>query len=106
MRMSLAAALVVPIALIQVPNASERDLRQLQDEVENLGDSLKNLEARSGDARVQEFERRAEEIRDDLTYLKVKMRRHEREGQKGTGLTTDEVADVRRSVARLRDDID
>ena len=64
--------------------ARPRDLQRLQDDLENLDDALRGPE--SGDGRAEEFRRRAEEIREDTVYLKVKMRRHQRGGAQGTGV--------------------
>jgi cytochrome c556 len=84
--------------------ARPSDLQQLQDDLENLDDALKGLEP--GDQRAEEFRRRAEEIREDTVYLKVKMRRHERGSREGTGVSHQEVQEVRRSVQDLLADID
>lgn len=85
-------------------DARPRDVQRLQDEVANLDEDLRALE--SGDPKTEAFRKRAEDIRDELTYLKVKMRRHRRTGAEGTGVGYDEVADVGRAVVDLREDID
>jgi hypothetical protein len=84
--------------------ARPRDLQRLQDDLENLDDALRGLEA--GDARAEEFRRRAEEIREDTVYLKVKMRRHQRGNPEGTGVSYQEVQDVRRAVQDLQADVE
>lgn len=84
--------------------ARPRDLQRLQDDLENLDDALRGLQA--GDQTAEEFRRRAEEIREDTVYLKVKMRRHERSQREGTGVTFEEVQEVRRAVQKLQADID
>ena len=83
--------------------AVPRDLRRLQDELTNLDEDLKNLE--TGDPTTESFRDRAEEIREDVTYLKVKMRRHQKAGFEGTGVNADEVGEVREEIGRLREDI-
>ena len=83
--------------------ARPRDLQRLQEDLANLDDELAALPERESEAgRLRE---RAEELREDVIYLKVKMRRHQREGGAGTGLTYEEVAEVRRAVADLREDV-
>jgi len=83
--------------------ATPRDLERLQDDLVNLDDDLHGFE--SGGGRAQEFERRADEIREDATYLKVKMRRHQEGGVEGTGVLLDEVDRLRQGIRNLRDDI-
>jgi hypothetical protein len=83
--------------------ARPRDLQRLQDDLANLDDELAALpepDARGGDLR-----RRADELREDVIYLKVKMRRAQRSGGAGTGVGYEEVADLRREVGALREDI-
>ena len=93
--------------------ARPRDLQRLQDDLENLDEALRGLE--SGDGRAEEFRRRAEEIREDTVYLKVKMRRHQRGGTEGTGVpgplggygvSYEEVQEVRRAVHDLQADVE
>jgi len=84
--------------------ASLEDLQRLQESLANLDDVLASLPP--GDATTEEFRRRAEQIRDETIYLKVKTEHHQRDGGDGTGLTPAEVADVRRRVDVLREDID
>jgi hypothetical protein len=86
-------------------DATLRDFQDLQQDVENLDEELATLEARDAeDARP--LRQRADEIRDDVVYLKVKMRRHDREGGPGTGVSRAEIRDLRRDVEDLRSDID
>jgi len=106
---ALAAVTLALLAAASAPaqpreEARPRDLQQLQDDLENLDDALKGLEP--GDQRAEEFRHRAEEIREDTVYLKVKMRRHERSRREGTGVSQDEVEQVRSSVQDLLADID
>lgn len=96
----LAAA--VPSAA-QSRDARERDLRELQADLANLDEELEGLDRR--DARAERFRERAEEIREETIYLKVKMRHHQRDGGSGTGLTRDEVAELRASIDDLREDL-
>jgi hypothetical protein len=84
--------------------ASLDDLQRLQDELANLDGQLEGLEP--GDPKTDEFRRRAEQIREEAIYLKVKAEHHQRDGGSGTGLTHEEVAKLQRMVDELRDDID
>ena len=84
--------------------ARPRDLQRLQQNLANLDDQLASLEA--GDSRSEDFRRRAEEIREEVIYLKVKMRHEQRAGREGTGVLYDEVVDVQRSIRDLSQDIE
>ena len=81
----------------------ERELRELQADLANLDEELEALDA--DDSRAERFRERAEEIREETIYLKVKMRHHQRDGGSGTGLTRDEVANLRASIENLREDM-
>lgn len=102
---TLAAALAAPAAAQTRPGeeARPRDLQRLQDDLANLDDELAALP--STDARADDLRQRAEELREEVIYLKVKMRRAQAQDTGSTGVTYDEVADVRREVAELRADI-
>ncbi len=84
--------------------ASLEDLQRLQESLANLDDVLAALPP--GDSKTEEFRSRAEQIRDETIYLKVKMEHHRRDVGAGTGLSVAEVADVRHRVDVLREDID
>jgi hypothetical protein len=49
---------------------------------------------------------RAESIREEATYLRIKSRKHRESGSSGTGLTSEEVSLLRTEIARFRDDLD
>jgi hypothetical protein len=91
----------------QTPAAGEearpRDLQRLQDDLANLDSELAALPAR--DAQGDDLRERAEELREEVIYLKVKMRHAREQDLGGTGVTYDEVREVRRAVAELRRDI-
>jgi hypothetical protein len=84
-------------------DARPRDLQRLQDDLANLDEELAALPER--DAHADDLRERADELREEVVYLKVKMRRHQRQNTTGTGVTYDEVADLRQAVADLRRDI-
>jgi hypothetical protein len=96
-------ALPAPARAQSRDEARPRDLQYLQGELESLDEQLKALEP--SDRTTDEFRRRADEIHDDTVYLKVKMKRHQQEGLPGTGVTASEVAEIRRAVNDLQDDI-
>jgi len=105
----LAFALVSLLTVAPVASAAGRDeaipkdLRRLQDDVANLDAELRDLEP--DDPKADAFRQRAEEIGEDVIYLKVKMRRARKEGREGTGVTLDEVGQVQDEIRNLRDDI-
>ena len=84
--------------------ASLGDLQRLQEDLANLDGELAALEPE--DPKTDQFRKRAERIREETIYLKVKMEHHQRDGGSGTGLRHDEVAQLRRSIGNLRDDMD
>ncbi len=84
--------------------ATPRDIQRLQDDLANLDDELRTLNTQ--DPKTDSFRQRAEDIREQTIYLKVKMRRHQQSGREGTGVGYDEVAELRRLVGNLRDDIE
>ena len=100
----LAGAGRAPAPAPAVDEARPQDLQYLQGELESLDEQLRRIEP--SDAKADDFRRRADEIREDVTFLKVKMRRAQREGASGTGVSVREVEDIRRDVSALQDDID
>jgi hypothetical protein len=84
--------------------ATSQDLQRLQDALENLDDSLAALPA--DNPRSREFADRADELRDDVVYLKVQIRRHQRGRTEGLGASNAEVEDLRRSIVSLQRDVD
>jgi len=86
-------------------DASTRDLQRLQDALTNLDESLASLD--TDHPRMGEFQERAADIREDLVWLKVEIRRHQQaSGGGGWGASRTEVEDIRRSIVALEDDID
>jgi hypothetical protein len=83
--------------------ARPRDLQRLLEEARNLDEEL---QAQTDDPAAQDVRLRAEELREDAIYLKVKMRRHRRAGHEGTGISYEEVEDLRRELADLREDLE
>jgi hypothetical protein len=83
--------------------ARPRDLQRLQEDLANLDGELATLSAR--DPQADDLRARAEELREEVIYLKVKMRHAREQDLGGTGVTYDEVREVRRAVADLRRDV-
>jgi hypothetical protein len=102
---SLALLVVAPPARAAHPgSATAADIRQLQDDLDNLDDVLATLPA--GDSRTGDYRRRADEIRDDVTWLRVQVRRHQRNSSQGLGATAEEVEQIRSEINDLRNDIE
>lgn len=93
--------------------ARPRDLVALQNDLDILDELLATATSNStstGNRRSQEFQRRADEIRDDVTLLADQMRAHNdarREGRiEGRFAGGVEVTNLRREIAVLRTDIE
>jgi len=100
----LAALLVSGAVLARAADrpAELRDIQRLQQDLENLDEDLQSLDARAA-PQARELRERADDIRDQATYLKVKIKRHQ--GDEGTGVTLAEVDELRHQVRDLRSDI-
>ena len=100
----LALVLAALPALADHPgSATPRDVQRLQDELVTLEDTLRDVPANH--PRATEFRDRAEEIRESVTYLKVQMRRHQRDQGEGLGASLDDVAWVRKDIETLQNDV-
>lgn len=86
----------------QADSARARDVIALQGELERLDESINLLRPRQ----QQQFQDRVDEIREDVVWLKVQMRRHQRDSRQGLGTTTAEVEDLRSRIAALRQDVE
>ena len=102
--LSLAISPGAPLHAQSGPEATTRDLERLQDDLENLDDLLAALEP--NDPTADAFRTRAQQLEEDVVYLKVKMRRNPSAGGTGTGVTLEEVARARRDAAALREDME
>jgi len=102
----LGLALVVarPAAAQGTQAATTQDIQRLQYDLQNLDDSLSALS--TSHPRYQEFQDRANDIRDEVTYLKVQIRRGQQSKPPVLGATRSEVEDLRQSIATLQSDID
>jgi hypothetical protein len=84
--------------------ATEQDLTELQAELQNLEAELEAAGAR-GTKLSSDLRARIETIREDATYLKVTMRKHQQAGGSGTGVLRDEVEDLEIEIRSVRDDL-
>lgn len=100
--MALVAALATaPVAAEHPTSATYRDIQDLQYDLENLDESLRDLDS----SETNSFLQRAEQIREDVTRLEAQLRRHQENPDRGLGATQDEVVNLRRSIAALQADI-
>jgi hypothetical protein len=97
------AAMALPAVADHPGGATAEDIRQLQTEMELLDDSLGQVASDHPQAR--EFRRREEELREELTYMKVQVRRHDNQRVASPPSKT-EVEQLRRQAVDLRNDID
>jgi len=91
-----------PAPAFQAGTARYYDVQRLQDELASLQDSLAAVP--TSHARYREFQRRSDEISQDLTRLRDEIGR--RRSDRGLGVTTDEVNSVRDRIRGLQSDID
>jgi hypothetical protein len=84
--------------------ASSADIRALQSEADLLEESLRQVD--QDNPRAAEFRQREQELRDELVWLKVQVRKHQEDRREGLGASYADVDELRRSIAALRDDID
>ena len=98
------AGVVGPAIADHPGGATMSDIRQLQDDVELLDESMSQLDSRG--TRAADFRRREDAIRDRLVRLRSQVERHRANPDQGLGATYDDVQDLRRSIVDLRNDID
>jgi hypothetical protein len=84
--------------------ATPRDIRLLQDDLENLDDVVSQLD--SADSRTSEFRRREQRIQDEVVALRDEMQRHRRNSTVGYGASKQAVDDLRQDIQTLQSDID
>jgi len=84
-------------------SATSADLQRLQDDLVSLDHALEMLE--TDHPRYRELQGRAEEIREEVIYVKVQVRRHQRDA--GTpGPSRADVENLRRDINALHNDIE
>lgn len=84
--------------------ATSADIRRLQAEADLLDESLGQM--RTDHPQAAEYRQREADIRDELVWLRVQVRRHRRSQGQGLGASQAEVEELRRSIADLRHDVD
>ena len=94
----------VPLAADHPGSATSTDLLRLQDDLNGLDDTMDAL--RPSNPRYQDFKDRADEIREEVIYLKVQVRRHQRNPDTTSGPSRDDVENLRQDITALRNDID
>jgi hypothetical protein len=93
----------LPAAADHPGSATSADLQRLQDDLVSLDHALEMLE--TAHPRYRELQGRAEEIREEVIYVKVQVRRHQRDA--GTpGPSRQDVEDLRRDINALHNDIE
>lgn len=103
MIVGLALALPAAPAMADHPGgATARDIRLLQDEIENLDEMLATLPA---DGRSADLQRREDQIRDDVTALREQIRLHRRDNREGYGASKEAVESLRQRIRILEADI-
>jgi hypothetical protein len=81
-------------------DVSDGVLADLQADLSNL-----EAEAQAVDRVPQDLSNRISEIREEATYLRVKMRKHQESGKSGTGLSEDEVESLSEKISEARRDL-
>jgi hypothetical protein len=99
-------AILTTAALVAAQSeARPLHVESLSRELSALESEILEIEDRVGRSLDPELKAKAEVIRQEATYLRVKQRKHGESGSAGTGLSESEVAELRAAVARLRDDL-
>jgi hypothetical protein len=100
----LLALAALPAAADHPGSATIADIRRVETDLYNLEEAVRNFPTTH--ARYNEFKDRAEEIRENVTYLRVQIRRHQRAGGgEGTGASLEDVNWVRQDIRALQDDV-
>ena len=90
----LVSGLAAPVAAQQNSSVTQADIQRLQDNAFQAGTDVSQLR-RSNAARADELQAELDELREDVIYLKVKLRRER-------SLVRSEYADVRDRIEDLR----
>ena len=100
----LLALAALPAAADHPGSATTADIQRVQADLYNLEEAARDLPTTH--PRYNEFKDRVEEIRENLTYLRVQIRRHQRAGGgEGTGASVEDVNWVRQDIRALQDDV-
>ena len=101
----LSAALVgaSPARADHPQEASVQDLQELQYDLDNLDESMQNLD--TADPRYQDLQQRVDWLRQDLVRLESQIRAHRRDSASGLGANQEQVQKLRDDVLSLQRDI-
>ena len=100
----LALAIALPAAADHPGSATARDIQRVQADLYNLEEAVRNLP--TDHPRYAEFKTRTDEVRENVTYLRVQIRRHQQTGgTEGLGASLDDVNWVREEIRKLNDDV-
>lgn len=99
----LLALAAVPAAADHPGSATTADIQRVQADLYNLEEAVRNLPTTH--ARYTEFKDRTEEVRENVTFLRVQIRRHQRTNGEGLGASVDDVNWVRQEIRALHDDV-
>lgn len=105
---ALPAALLIALAALPAAadhpgSATTQDIQRVQADLYNLEEAIRNLP--TSHARYTEFKDRTEEVRENVTFLRVQIRRHQRTSGEGLGASVDDVNWVRQEIRALHDDV-
>ena len=101
---ALALALsALPAAADHPGSATTRDIQRVQDELYNLEEAIRSLPTTH--ARYNEFKERTDEVRENVTFLRVQIRRHQRDHGETLGASAEDVNWVRAEIRKLHDDV-
>lgn len=110
MKMLTALPAALALALASLPAAADHpgsattaDLRRVQDELYNLEEAIRNVP--TSHSRYNEFRDRTAEVRENVTFLRVQIRRHQRNRGEGLGASLEDVNWVRSEIRSLHDDV-
>jgi hypothetical protein len=101
----LGLALMVPVAARadHPGGATTQDLVMLQDDLENLEDTLATLDP--ADSRTAGFRDRERRLQDRVVTLRSQIERHRRNDNAGLGASKASVDDLRVDIRRLQNDV-
>lgn len=100
-------ALLAPAAPARADHpggATRSDVRMLQDDLQNLDDTLATLDP--ADSRTADFRQREQQIQDDVNRLRDEMMLHRQNPDEGFGASKQAVDDLRQRIRRLDEDVD
>ena len=99
----LLALAALPAAADHPGSATTADIQRVQADLYNLEAAVRNLPTTH--PRYTEFKDRIEQVREDVTYLRVQIRRHQSTNGEGLGASIDDVSWVRQEIRTLHDDV-